>query len=169
MLVRIITIFAVFSLFSTMAFAEAKKENCTDANKYAVCKEDVVKQHVIHWCDRVKKEGDKAFPEMKKFRFNCCGDEQDYVWVNDTRPYMIMHPIKPQLEGKDLMNFKDPGGKFLFQEFIASVKKSPDGGWVDYQWTKFGESDPTPKKSWVMMCKSPKGEEFIVGSGTWAN
>ena len=53
-------------------------------------------------------------------------------------------------------------------EFAQAVKKKPKGDWVDYMWTKFGESDPSPKVSWVKACKA-KGvtEQWVVGSGTW--
>ncbi len=37
-----------------------------------------------------------------------------YFWINDTQPKMIMHPIKPQLNGKRLSRFKDPNGVYLF-------------------------------------------------------
>ena len=73
------------------------------------------------------------------------------------------------LDGEDLSGKKDPTGKFLFLEMNKALKNS-DGAWVDYQWTKFGEKDPSPKTSWVEKCK-PKGEStsWVVGSGTWTN
>src|ERR1700757_2472833 len=42
----------------------------------------------------------------------------DYFWVNDMQPKMLMHPIKPELNGKDLSTNKDPNGKLLFVEFV---------------------------------------------------
>ena len=41
-----------------------------------------------------------------------------YFWINDTDANMIMHPIKPSLNGKNLANLKDPNGVYLFKEFI---------------------------------------------------
>ena len=26
----------------------------------------------------------------------------DYFWINDSHPTMVMHPMKPELDGKDL-------------------------------------------------------------------
>jgi methyl-accepting chemotaxis protein len=36
-------------------------------------------------------------------------DGDNYFWVNDTVPAMVMHPMKPELDGKDLREYKDPG------------------------------------------------------------
>lgn len=35
---------------------------------------------------------------------------REYFWLNDMRPYMIIHPYQPELEGKDLSQVKDPAG-----------------------------------------------------------
>jgi methyl-accepting chemotaxis protein len=35
----------------------------------------------------------------------------DYFWVNDMQPRMVMHPMKPEMNGNDISAFKDPNGK----------------------------------------------------------
>ena len=35
-------------------------------------------------------------------------NQGDYFWINDMQPRMVMHPIKPSLDGKLLSGFKDP-------------------------------------------------------------
>ena len=42
---------------------------------------------------------------------------REYFWLNDHQPTSVMHPIKPELEGKDMSDVKDPTGKFLYKEF----------------------------------------------------
>lgn len=54
----------------------------------------------------------------------------DYFWINDLKPVMVMHPTKPELDGKALEDFKDPNGKRLFVEF-AQVVKARGAGFVD--------------------------------------
>lgn len=155
--------FAVIASFiSLTAFAG---ENCTKDNKRAVCTDESVKTKVQWACDLVKSKGKESLKEIKKMRYDCCG-EPNYVWINDMHPKMIMHPIKPMLDNTDLTNNKDPDGKALFVEFVNAVKATPSGAWVDYKWTKFGEKDPTAKKSWVMKCNA-SGDDWVVGSGTW--
>jgi methyl-accepting chemotaxis protein len=40
--------------------------------------------------------------------------DNDYFWINDFHSRMVMHPLKPELNGQDLANFKDPNGKAIF-------------------------------------------------------
>jgi len=74
----------------------------------------------------------------------------EYFWINDLGPKMVMHPIKPELDGKELGGIKDPNGTFLFREFVR-VCKEHGAGFVDYMWPKPGESEPVPKASYVKL------------------
>ncbi len=90
-------------------------------------------------------------------------DGSNYYWINDMDPKMVMHPIKPALDGKDLSGFKDPAGKKLFVEFVNTVKK--DGaGFVPYLWPKPGSDQPVEKLSYV---KGFKPWGWIIGSGIY--
>lgn len=86
-----------------------------------------------------------------------------YFWVNDTVPKMVMHPIKPALEGKNLSGVKDPDGLYLFNEMVK-VAKTQGEGFVEYQWAKPGKEDPQPKLSYI---KLHPGWNWIVGSGLY--
>ncbi len=81
---------------------------------------------------------------IKALRYN----GQEYFWINDLSPRMVMHPFKPELDGKDLNGLKDPNGKALFVE-MAKACKDKGEGFVDYMWPKPGESQPVPKLSFV--------------------
>ena len=87
----------------------------------------------------------------------------DYFWINDLGPRMIMHPAKPELNGQDLTEMKDPNGKHLFVEF-ANVVKRQGSGFVDYQWPKPGKDAPQPKLSFVTGFE-PWG--WIIGTGVY--
>ncbi|MDA0582569.1 cache domain-containing protein, partial [Acinetobacter baumannii] len=39
------------------------------------------------------------------------------------QPRMVMHPIKPELNGKELGQMKDPNGLALFNAMVAVVRK----------------------------------------------
>jgi methyl-accepting chemotaxis protein len=88
---------------------------------------------------------------------------QEYFWVNDLHPRMIMHPTRPELDGKDLTDDADPTGKRLFVEFVATVRRS-GAGFVPYLWPKPGASEPVRKISYVKLFE-PWG--WIVGSGLY--
>ncbi len=92
-------------------------------------------------------------------------DKKGYFWINDLHPRIIMHPIKPSLDGKDVSNFKDPSGKKLFVEFV-NVCKAHGEGFVEYLWPKPGESKPVPKMSYVKLFK-PWG--WIIGTGAYVS
>ncbi len=87
----------------------------------------------------------------------------DYFWINDFGPRMIMHPAKPELNGQDLTDNKDPNGKQLFVEFVKVVK-SKGSGFVDYQWPKPGKDAPQPKLSYVTGFE-PWG--WVIGTGVY--
>jgi methyl-accepting chemotaxis protein len=90
---------------------------------------------------------------------------QEYVWINDMTPRMVMHPIRPELNGQDLTGNKDPHGKALFVEFVQRVKQSGEG-YVDYLWAKPGQTEPVPKRSFVLGFE-PWG--WVLGSGVYVD
>ena len=79
--------------------------------------------------------------------------------------HMLMHPIRPELDGKDLSGTTDPTGKHLFVSFVDTVKK--DGqGFVEYLWPKPGHDQPVAKVSYVKGY-APWG--WVVGSGVYVD
>ena len=90
-------------------------------------------------------------------------DGDNYFWINDTHPTMVMHPTKPELDGKDLTNFKDPAGKALFVDCVNAAR-NPEGGFVFYQWPKPGRDKPVAKLSYVREFE-PWG--WVVGTGIY--
>lgn len=87
----------------------------------------------------------------------------EYFWINDLHPRMIMHPFRPELNGQDLTENKDPNGKRIFVAF-ANVGKEKGEGLVEYMWPKQGEAKPVDKISYVKLYK-PWG--WVVGSGIY--
>ncbi|MFW5640322.1 MAG: cache domain-containing protein, partial [Thermodesulfobacteriota bacterium] len=96
---------------------------------------------------------------IKTFRY----DGEDYFWINNLKPRMIMHPMQPQLDGEDLSDFKDPNGVRLFVEMVETCKQK-GGGFVRYDWPKPGSKDPVPKISYVQLIPE---WGWIVGSGVY--
>lgn len=90
-------------------------------------------------------------------------DKDNYFWINDLNARMVMHPIKPDLDGKDLTDFKDPNGLHIFVLFAEKVK-TEGGGVVAYHWPKPGQVDPVAKISYVQGF-APWG--WVVGSGLY--
>ncbi len=90
-------------------------------------------------------------------------DKTNYFWINDFTPTMIMHPIKPSLNGKNVGGVKDPDGTALFINMINIVREKGQG-FVPYKWPKPGVDDPVDKISFV---KGFTPWQWIIGSGTY--
>ncbi len=102
-----------------------------------------------------------AIGTLKGMRYG----KDDYFWINDMRPVVIMHPTKPELDGKDVSDLKDPAGNALFVAFVDKVKR--DGaGFVEYLWPKPGQEQPVAKVSYV---RGMLGWGWIVGSGVYVD
>jgi methyl-accepting chemotaxis protein len=87
----------------------------------------------------------------------------NYLWINDTRPYMVMHPFKPELEGKDISGLKDPEGTHIFVE-MARLAQQKGGGFLYYSWPRPGYDKPVRKLSYVKTFE-PWG--WVVGTGSY--
>ena len=109
-----------------------------------------------------REEAQKA--AIKALRALRYGDGE-YFFINDMKSASIMHPIKPELEGKDLSEVKDPDGKRLFAEF-TQVVRDKGLGFVDYKWPKPGKSEPVMKVSYVQGF-APWG--WVIGSGIYVD
>jgi methyl-accepting chemotaxis protein len=102
---------------------------------------------------------DQARQAVAQLRYG----EEDYFWMNDLTPTMIMHPFKPQLDGKNLSAVKDPQGKALFVE-MANIAREQGEGTVYYMWPKPSSDTDVEKVSYVKLFE-PWG--WIVGSGVY--
>ncbi len=91
------------------------------------------------------------------------GDE--YFFIMDLKSTLVMHPIKPELEGKDMSGVKDPKGNFLFRDMSALAKEKGQG-YYTYFWPKPGQSEPVEKISYV---KTFKEWGWLVGSGIYVD
>ena len=107
----------------------------------------------------VEQAQQQAMALVKTLRYGKDG----YFWINDLGPRMIMHPIKPDLDGKDLSGIEDPNGKKLFVAF-AQTAKSQGAGFVDYLWPKPGFAAPVAKASYVKLLPE---WGWVIGSGLY--
>ncbi|MDT8905620.1 MULTISPECIES: methyl-accepting chemotaxis protein [Pseudomonas] len=92
-------------------------------------------------------------------------DQNDYFWINDLTPVMLMHPTNPKLEGQNLSAIRDPNGFALFNEMV-SIAKTKGAGMVNYLWPKPGAEAPVGKTSYVTLFQ-PWG--WIIGSGVYVD
>jgi methyl-accepting chemotaxis protein len=102
-----------------------------------------------------------AMQRLRALRYN----SSDYFWINDMTPKMVMHPIRPELDGQDLTANKDPNGKRLFVEFVETVRQHGKG-FVDYKWPKPGADLPQSKLSYVVGFEP---WQWVIGTGVYVD
>jgi len=105
----------------------------------------------------------RAKERISKWRFG--NEEKEYIWITDAEPRMVMHPLKPELDGKSLAEYKDRDGKYFFAE-MARVVKEKGEGFVEYVWSRSEGAEPSPKISFVKLYK-PWG--WVIGSGIYVD
>jgi methyl-accepting chemotaxis protein len=164
MLVGLI-IFGITTLvsFSLLEGYESLLSQKKSANKNLVESSYTVIEH-FH---SLQQQGSLSEEQAKKQALavidNLRYDTNNYFWINDFNPTMIMHPIKPQLNGKSVATVKDPDGTLLFVNMVNIVKEMGQG-FVPYKWAKPGFDKPVDKISFV---KGFTPWQWIIGSGTY--
>ena len=155
---------------NTYAIMESSYNAAHDSQKVAEAYKDKLKNIVDITYNAMKSidsRSDLTANQKKQSALNIIKDmrynNNDYIWINDMHPTMVMHPIKPALNGKNLSDFKDPNGKHLFNEFVEVCREKGEG-FVDYMWPKPGYDKPVPKLSYVKLFKP---WNWIVGTGIY--
>jgi methyl-accepting chemotaxis protein len=100
-----------------------------------------------------------AIDALRSMRY----DTSEYFWINDLNDMMIMHPIKPELDGKNLAQIKDKNGKYFFVE-MNNVVRAKGEGFVEYVWPKAGFNEEVPKISYV---RGTADWHWVIGSGIY--
>lgn len=88
-------------------------------------------------------------------------DRDLYPFVYDLKGVNVAHGAKPDLVGKDLIDFKDQNGKFLIREMIDAAN-GPGSGWVNYRWTNPTTNEIEDKSAYV-----EKMGQYFVGVGVY--
>jgi methyl-accepting chemotaxis protein len=151
-------LFYVIPQFQTNMMNEKK-----DANKNVV---DVAATLLSAYDARIK-SGELKIEDARKLvigdlrALRYKGDE--YFMAATAEGNCVVHPIKPELEGKDISGMKDSEGKLFMQE-VLKVAKEKGEGYVQYMWPKPNETQPSPKLSFVKFFPE---RQWIILSGLY--
>ena len=129
------------------------KEQVSNAHSLLVY---YAKQESILGEEEAKKQ---ALAALSALRFGDGG----YFWVNDMDTNLVMHPLKPQLAGKNMKDVTDPNGKSHWQAMVDVVKKQNEG-YVEYSYLGPNVKTPEEKVSYV---KGYKPWGWLIGSGVF--
>ncbi|HLN23452.1 MAG TPA: cache domain-containing protein [Patescibacteria group bacterium] len=100
-----------------------------------------------------------ALRDIKGLRYG----NNDYFWIHDLNTRMVMHPIKPEMDGTDISSLKDASGQPMFV-MMNQVVKAKGAGFYYYDWTKPESSKPVRKLSYVKQF-TPWG--WVIGTGIY--
>jgi methyl-accepting chemotaxis protein len=102
----------------------------------------------------------QALARLKAMRYGKDG----YFTIIDSHPTVLMHPIKAELNGKDVSDFKDANGTYLYKDIVRLAKQTGEG-WIEYVWPKPGHPDQKlvfPKGAYFLSYQ-PWDWTFITG------
>ena len=88
---------------------------------------------------------------------------QEYFWINDMNSVIVMHAVKPELQGQDLSGMKDANDVAIFPAFVRTVR-ADGAGFVNYMWPKAGSDVAVDKLSYVKGF-APWG--WVIGTGVY--
>ncbi|MCP4408376.1 MAG: histidine kinase [Gammaproteobacteria bacterium] len=84
-----------------------------------------------------------------------------YVFCMDMHGVMLSHAKKPQLVGKNLLDF-NKYGDLLFQDMIK-VAKGKGSGWVNYKWPHPASEELKEKSTYI----EAVNKEYFCGVGAY--
>jgi len=88
-------------------------------------------------------------------------DRDLYAYIYSLQGVVMAHGGKPDLVGKNLIDFKDENGKFVIREMVDLARNS-GSGWVDYRWT-----NPTTRRIEDKTAYVEKIGDNFVGVGVY--
>lgn len=98
---------------------------------------------------------------LRPIRFN---QGQGYFFITGLDGTEILFADRPEMEGLNLMNMKDPYGKFVIRDMIQIVTEKGEG-FYEYHWTKPGVEGDDHKK--IAFIKYFKPLNCFIGSGLY--
>ncbi|MGK5027117.1 methyl-accepting chemotaxis protein [Janthinobacterium sp. RB2R34] len=100
----------------------------------------------------------QALAVIRSMRFG----ETGYLAVINSDAVVVMNPAAPQTNGKNMSDFKDADGTYLYRDIVNVGKSDTGKGFVRYQFPRPGQKTPEPKLSRVAAYK-PWNWNIVVG------
>ena len=91
--------------------------------------------------------------------------KNDYIFVYAQDGRNIVLGPRPELEGKDLMDSKDPNGVPYVRDIIANATRG-SGAFVPYMYPRAGSDKPAPKMAYAVNVDPWK---WVIGTGVYVD
>jgi len=108
-------------------------------------------------------DSEQAKAEAKELVRQMRFGEKGYFWINDMQLRLVMHPLKPEKEGRDMTRVTDGNGKYHWQAMRDQVTAN-GAGYVAYSFISPKSDVASDKLSYVAGFK-PWG--WVIGTGVY--
>ena len=88
-------------------------------------------------------------------------NNRNYFWINDLDGIMVLEPIHPAAEGRDVLHYTDLNNKRLFRQFIDTSLADGEG-FVDHHGLGYDQNKSNPQISLVRLFRAWR---WVVGTG----
>ncbi len=85
-----------------------------------------------------------------------------YFFAYDSHGINLVHPIQPELVGKNLLHIQDENGDFLIESLLEQAQSG--GGFHQYLWQKPSTGETVPKLSYAAWLGK---WEWMIGTGLY--
>ena len=138
-----------------------------DSRKEALKNHVEIAASLVQWAYKQETSGAVSHDAAQAIAIKAINEARygakEYFWINDMDTKLVVHPFRPDLNGKDVSDIKDPQGNAVFVRFVETVRK--DGqGYLSYLWPKPGMDQPVEKVSYVLGFKP---WNWVIGSGLY--
>lgn len=157
------TVLASMVLMGLSAMAQAEEKEAMSAQDVLIKSEVETAVSMLQGIFAKQRKGELSMEKAKELGAELLRGLQygtdGYFWADTTEGVNVVLYGRKDVEGRNRLEDKDEKGTFYIKEFIAKAKT---GGFVEYWFTKKGQTEAQPKRSYVLLFE-PFG--WIVGTG----
>jgi methyl-accepting chemotaxis protein len=154
-----VTTLSLVELKSELMQAKIEKVEALNESATSIVKANFQRMEKGELTEAQAKQG--ALAILRGLRY----ENDNYFWVNDMSRVVVMHPVNPELEGKDASALTDPDGIPIFQRAVDLVR-AEGAGVFHYRWARAGAVEPVAKISHVSGF-TPWG--WVIGTGIYVD
>jgi methyl-accepting chemotaxis protein len=103
----------------------------------------------------------QAMEKVRAIRYG----EEGYFAIIDSHATVLMHPTRPEMNGKDASSYKDPNGVYVFRAAVAAVEHNGKG-FNEYAFPRPGATEASPKISYNLMYRP---WDWIITTGIYVD
>lgn len=145
-------------------FAQQKEISKSEANDYLIKCEVETAVSMLKAIYAKHENGDMSLEEAKKLGADLLRElrygENGYFWADTFEGVNLVLYGRKDVEGKNRLEAKDEHGIFYIKNILKIGKAG--GGYTEYWFTKKGESEAQPKRSYVQQFEP---FQWVLGTG----